>query len=106
MTKNFLKKVFNEIWLKVGEHEHINITEIDLKKYSTLKWRPKQFLSDSQSRPMLIYANENGAAYFFSPKDAYQIFRQFHKKKVIFLRVLTEDTKNNVFHQNLKKKMK
>ena len=28
----FEKQFFNEIWLKVGEHEYIYITEITLKK--------------------------------------------------------------------------
>ena len=41
----FPGEFFNEIWLKVGEHEYIYITEITfLKNYSILKWRPKQFL--------------------------------------------------------------
>ena len=40
----FPKEFFNEIWLKVGEHEYIYITEITFKKnYSVLRWRPKQF---------------------------------------------------------------
>ena len=40
----FLKEFFNEIWLKVGEHEYIYITEITFEKnYSVLKWRLKQF---------------------------------------------------------------
>ena len=30
--KIFLKEFFNEIWLKLGEHEYIYITEITLKK--------------------------------------------------------------------------
>ena len=34
-----------KFWLKVGEHEYINITEIKfLKNYCVLKWRSKQFL--------------------------------------------------------------
>ena len=34
--------MFNEILLKVGEHEKIYITEITFEKnYSVLKWRPK-----------------------------------------------------------------
>ena len=38
------KKIFNEIWLKLGEHEYIYITEITFfKNYSILKWRPKQY---------------------------------------------------------------
>ena len=42
----FPKEFFNEIWLKVGEHEYIYITEIAFwkKKYSVLNWRPKQFV--------------------------------------------------------------
>ena len=35
----FPKEFFNEIWLKVGEHEYIYIV-----KNSILKWWPKQFL--------------------------------------------------------------
>ena len=39
----FPKEFFNEIWLKVGEHKYIYITEITFfKNYSVLKWRPKQ----------------------------------------------------------------
>ena len=45
----FPKELFNEIWLKVGEHEYIYITEITFKRnYSGLKWRPKQFLDIAQ----------------------------------------------------------
>ena len=45
----FPKESFNEIWLKVGEHEYIYITEITFKKdYSVLKWRPKQFSDIAQ----------------------------------------------------------
>ena len=45
----FPKEFFNEIWRKVGEHEHIYITEITFKKkYSVLKWRPKQFFDIAQ----------------------------------------------------------
>ena len=45
----FPKEFFNEIWLKVGEHEYINITEITFKKnYSVLKWRPKQYFDIAQ----------------------------------------------------------
>ena len=45
----FPKEFFNEIWLKVGEHEYIYITEITfLKNYSVLKWRPKQFFDIAQ----------------------------------------------------------
>ena len=40
----FPKEFFNEVWLKVGEHEYIYITEIKFwKNYSVLKWPPKQF---------------------------------------------------------------
>ena len=39
----FPKEFYNEIWLKVGEHEYIYITEITFEKnYSLLKWRAKQ----------------------------------------------------------------
>ena len=38
----FPKEFFNEIWLKVGEHEYIYITKITLKKNSVSKWWPKQ----------------------------------------------------------------
>ena len=36
----FPKEIFNEIWLKVGEHEYIYITEITLKKMAatTIFW--------------------------------------------------------------------
>ena len=45
----FPKEFFNEIWLKVDEHEYIYITDITLKKkYSVLKWRPKQFFDIAQ----------------------------------------------------------
>ena len=46
----FPKECFNEIWLKVGEHEYICIAEITLKKknYSVLKWRPKQLFDIGQ----------------------------------------------------------
>ena len=45
----FPKEFFNEIWLEVGEHEYIYITEITLKKkYSVLKWWPKQFFDIAQ----------------------------------------------------------
>ena len=38
----FPKEFFNEIWLKVGEHKQIYITEITFwKKYSVSKWQPK-----------------------------------------------------------------
>ena len=38
----FPKEFFKEIWLKVGEHQYIYITEITFKEnYSVLKWRPK-----------------------------------------------------------------
>ena len=44
LKEHFSKGIFNEIWLKVGEHEWIYITEITFKKnHSVLKWRPKQF---------------------------------------------------------------
>ena len=37
-------ELFNEIWLKVGEHGYIYIFEIkfEKKKYSVSKWQPKQ----------------------------------------------------------------
>ena len=39
----FPKEFFNEIWLKVGEHEYIYITEIIFEKYySVFKWQPCQ----------------------------------------------------------------
>ena len=45
----FSKEFFNEIWLKVGEHEYIYITEITfLKNYSVLKSQPKQFFDIAQ----------------------------------------------------------
>ena len=45
----FPGEFFNEIWLKVGEHEYIYITEITFfKTYSILKWRPKQFFDIAQ----------------------------------------------------------
>ena len=45
----FPKEFFNEIWLKVGEHEYIYITEITFdKNNSVLKWRPKQFFDIAQ----------------------------------------------------------
>ena len=45
----FPKEFFNEIWLKVGEHEYIYIIEITfLKNYSVLKWRPKQIFDIAQ----------------------------------------------------------
>ena len=45
----FPKEFFNKIWLKVGEHKYIYITEITFKKnYSILKWRPKQFFDIAQ----------------------------------------------------------
>ena len=41
----FPKEFYNEIWLKVGEHEYIYITEITFEKnYSVLKWRQNNFL--------------------------------------------------------------
>ena len=43
------RNFFNEIWLKVGEHEYIYITEITfLKIYSVLKWLPKQLFDIGQ----------------------------------------------------------
>ena len=45
----FPTEFVNEIWLKVGEHEYIYITEITFeKKYSVLKWRPKHFFDIAQ----------------------------------------------------------
>ena len=43
------KEFFNEIWLKVGKHEYIYITEITFfKNDSVLKWGPKQFFDIAQ----------------------------------------------------------
>ena len=37
LKNHFPKEFFNEIWLKVGEHEYIYITEITfLKNYSVI----------------------------------------------------------------------
>ena len=45
----FPKEFSNEIWLKVGEHEYIYITEITFfKNYFVLKWRPKQIFDIAQ----------------------------------------------------------
>ena len=45
----FPMKFFNEIWLKVGEHEYIYINEITFEKnYSVLKWRPKHVFDIAQ----------------------------------------------------------
>ena len=45
----FPKEFFNEIWLKVGEHKYIYITETTFKKnYSVLKWWPKQIFDIAQ----------------------------------------------------------
>ena len=45
----FPKEFLNEIWLKVGEHKYIYITEITFKKnYFVLKWRPKQIFDIAQ----------------------------------------------------------
>ena len=50
----FLKEFFNEIWLKIGEHEYIYIAEIKFKKKIHLKMVAKTILSHPQT---LIYAN-------------------------------------------------
>ena len=52
----FQKEFFNEIWLKVGEHEYIYITEI------TFFFKLFRFKTDGQNNSwycaiMLIYAN-------------------------------------------------
>ena len=40
----FPKEFFNDIWLKVAEHEQICVSEITLfKNYYISEWRQKQF---------------------------------------------------------------
>ena len=49
-------ELFNEIWLKVVENKTIYMFEIKFeKKYSVIKWRPKQVLW--LRAIMLTYAN-------------------------------------------------
>ena len=42
------RNFFNEIWLKVGKHVYIYITEIAFKNDSVLKWGPIQFFDITQ----------------------------------------------------------
>ena len=90
---------FNEMWLKVGEHEYIYIFEIEfVKKIFCLKMVAKT--SFVTRAIMLIYANyrENGVAdmIFFPPKDALLIFRQLQKEGKIFYPIKQEARKRNV----------
>ena len=49
ITDFYFVSLLNEIWLKVGEHKYIYITEITFEKnYSVLKWWPKQFFDIAQ----------------------------------------------------------
>ena len=52
LKHHFPKGSLNKIWVKVEEHEYINISEMRReKKYSVIKWRPKPF---SRHPKMLI----------------------------------------------------
>ena len=53
----FPKEFFNEIWLKVGEHEYINITEITFKKKKIIPFKMAAKTIVWYYAIMLIYAN-------------------------------------------------
>ena len=63
-------EIFNEVLVKVGEHEYIYIAEIEFEKRKNnnfvLKWRQKHFLSHRQK--MLVNVKMAQSISIFSLK--------------------------------------
>ena len=76
----FPKEFFNEIWLKVGEHKYIYITEIIFKKIISF-WNGGQnnFLILRNNANLLARKRRGRFKIFFAPKEAYPIVRQLEE---------------------------
>ena len=83
------KEFFNEILVKVGEHEYIYIAEIKFGKLFRFKMAAKIFLSYRQKCLFMLISEENG------PTD-FSFFQSSKTRGEKYLRALTGDSKSKL----------
>ena len=85
LENHYPKVSFDEIWLKLGDHEYTDITV-----YWIIPGRLSRQINFFTPLFMLIYANQrqnDASDLLFSPKQAQLLFRQLQKSSVKYMAV-------------------